>query len=61
MRNVIQLFLAADTILLMRKWNHAFFPSCDRSCVKMADRFASRSYSLNKRKKMSKKKISLPV
>ena len=24
MRNVIQLFLAANTILLMRKWNHAF-------------------------------------
>ena len=24
MRNVIQLFLAADTILLMRKWNHTF-------------------------------------
>ena len=24
MRNVVQLFLAAKTILLMRKWNHAF-------------------------------------
>ena len=24
MRNVVQLFLAANTILLMRKWNHAF-------------------------------------
>ena len=23
-----------------------FSPSCDRSCVKMADRFASRRYSL---------------
>ena len=24
MRNVVQLFWAANTILLMRKWNHAF-------------------------------------
>ena len=25
MRNVVQLFLAANTILLMRKWNHVCF------------------------------------
>ena len=32
----------------MRKRNHGFPPSCERSCVKMADRFASREYSLKK-------------
>ena len=41
MRNVVQLFLAADTILL-----ETTLFSFDRSCVKMADRFASRRYSL---------------
>ena len=46
MRNVVQLCLAANNILRMRKRNDAFSPSCDRSCVKMADRFASRGYSL---------------
>ena len=49
MRNVVQLCLAANKILLMRKRNRAFLrfsPSCDRSRVKMADRFTSRGYSL---------------
>ena len=48
MCNVVQLCLAASKILLMRKWKHAFLHSRDRSCVKMADRFAgvSRRYSL---------------
>ena len=30
----------------MRKGNRAFISSCDRSWVKMADRFGSRGYSL---------------
>ena len=42
MRNVVQLFLAANTILL----ETTLFSFFDRSCVKMADRFASRRYSL---------------
>ena len=43
MRNVVAAnkCLAANNILRMRKRNHAFSPSCDRSRVKMADRFAS--------------------
>ena len=47
MRNAVQLCLAANNILHMHKGNHAF-SSCDRSCVKMADRFASRGYPLKK-------------
>ena len=48
MCNVVQLCLAANKILLMCKSKHAFLRSCDRSCVKTADRFAglSRRYSL---------------
>ena len=49
MRNAVQLCLAANNILHMHKGNHAF-SSCDRSCVKMADRFASRGYPLKKNK-----------
>ena len=41
MRNVVQLCLIVKHILFMRKRNHAF-----PSWVKMADRFASRRYSL---------------
>ena len=46
MRNVGQLFLAANTILLMSKLNHAFLLLANRSCKKMADHFASQRYSL---------------
>ena len=42
MRNVIQLCLAANNILLMRKRNHAWYVLA----WKKADRFASRRYSL---------------
>ena len=42
MRNVVQLFLAANTILPETR----LFSFFDHSCVKMADRFASRRYSL---------------
>ena len=45
MHNAVQLCLAANNILHMHKGNHAF-SSCDRSCVKMADRLASRGYVL---------------
>ena len=48
MRNVIQLCLAANNILLMHKANHSFLffsPSWAHSCVKMADRFTSGSCS----------------
>ena len=48
MRNIIQLCLAANNVLLLRKWHHTF-SSCDRSYVKMADCFASRRYSLKTR------------
>ena len=40
MRNVVQLCLVTNNIL------PRFSPSCDRSCVEMAERFASRRYSL---------------
>ena len=36
MLNVVQLCLAANHILLMRKWNHIFSPSCDCFYIKMA-------------------------
>ena len=45
MRNAVQLF-SCNYILHMRKGNRAFIISCDRSWVKMADRFGSRGYSL---------------
>ena len=45
MRNAVQLF-SCNYILHMRKGNRAFISSCDRSWVKMADRFGSRGYSL---------------
>ena len=48
MRNVIQLCLAANNVLLMCKWHHAF-SCCDRSYVKMADCFAYRRYSFKTR------------
>ena len=49
MRNVVQLCLAANNILFMRKRNHAFLLAIALS-LKMAYRFASQRYSLkNKR------------
>ena len=45
MSNAVQLCLAANNILHMRKGNRTFL---DRSCVKRADCFASRGYSLKK-------------
>ena len=45
MRNAVQL-VSCNYILHMRKGNRAFISSCDRSWVKMADRFGSRGYSL---------------
>ena len=47
MRNAVQLCLAAYNVLHMGKGNRAFLLS--RSCVKMADRFASRGYSFKKK------------
>ena len=46
MRNVTQLCLATNNILLSRIWNHAFLLLAISVCVKMADRFASQRYSL---------------
>ena len=40
MRNVVHLCLVTNNNLLR------FSPSCDRSCVEMAERFDSRRYSL---------------
>ena len=40
-RNIVQLCLGTNYILLLRKWNHAFLLSCDRSGLKMADSFVS--------------------
>ena len=48
---------AANNILRMRKGNRAVSPSCDRSCVKRADRFASRGYSLKKQTKLGDRMI----
>ena len=45
MRNIVQLYLAANNILLIRKRNHAFL----LLAWKVADRFASRRYSLIKK------------
>ena len=45
MGNAVQMCLAANNALHMP----CFSPSYDRSCVKMADRFASRGYSLRKK------------
>ena len=63
MRSVIQLYLAANYILLMCEWNHANSPSCDHSCVKMADCFTDLSKSdlwsnNNKNNKLGYRKIS---
>ena len=57
MCNVVQLCLAAYNILLM----HAYMkprisPSCDRSCVKMADRFQSVSLFIKKKTRLSNDK-----
>ena len=38
-----------------------FSPSCDRSCVKMADRFASRGYSLKKQTRWSNDKTIIEL
>ena len=46
MSNVAQLCLAVSNILLMHKWK--LFSSCNHSCMKMVDCFASRRYSLKK-------------
>ena len=48
MRNVVQLCLATNNILLMCKQNHAFLHLLIACAWKMADRFASRRYSLKK-------------
>ena len=53
MRNAVQLCLAANNTLHMP----CFSPSCDRYCVKMADRFASRGYSLKKKNKLGDRMI----
>ena len=44
MRNAVQLCLAANNILHMREGNRTFLSY--RSCVKMADHFASRGLKL---------------
>ena len=44
MRNAVQLCLAANNILHMREGNRTFLGY--RSCVKMADHFASRGLKL---------------
>ena len=41
-------WLGIIIILHIRKRKPCFSPSCDRSCVKMADGFTSRGYSLKK-------------
>ena len=46
MLNIVQLGLAANNILLMCKRNHAFLLLAIALALKMADRFASRRYSL---------------
>ena len=46
MRNVVQLCLAANNILLMHKQNQTFLLLALALAWKMADRFASRGYSL---------------
>ena len=46
MRNVVQLCLAANNILLVRKRNHAFLLLAIALAWKMADRFPLRRYSL---------------
>jgi len=46
MRNVVQLCLAANNILPMRKRNHAFVLLAIVLGLKKAARFASRRYSL---------------
>ena len=49
MRNVVQLCLPANNILLMRKRNHAFLLLGIVFACKKADRFASRRWSLKNR------------
>ena len=46
MLNIVQLCLAANNILLMCKRNHAFLLLAVALALKMADRFASRRYSI---------------
>ena len=50
MRNVVQLCLATNNILLMRKRNLTFLLLAIALAWKMADRFNSRRYSLKKNK-----------
>ena len=59
MRNAIQLCRAANNILLMRK--ETVSPSYDRSCLKMADRFASQGYSLKKQTRRSNDKTIIEL
>ena len=56
MRNVVQLCLPANNILLMRKRNHAFLLLGIVFACKKADRFASRRWSL--KNKLGDRKIS---
>ena len=49
MRNAVQLCLAANNILLMRKGNRAFLLLAIALACEMADRFASKGYSLLKK------------
>ena len=60
MCNAVQLF-SCNYILHMRKGNRAFISSCDRSWVKMADRFGSRGYSLKKQTRWSNDKTIIEL
>ena len=53
MRNAVQLCLAANNILLMRKGNRAFLLLAIALACEMADRFASQGYSLKKQTQWS--------
>ena len=61
MHNAVQPSLAANNILHMCKGNRAFLLFCDRSCVKMADSFASRGYSLKKQTRWSNDKTIIEL
>ena len=62
MRNAVQLCLAANNILHMHKGNwHCFSPSCDRSCMKMADHFTHQGYSLKKQTQWSNDKTIIEL
>ena len=59
MRNVVQLCLAANNTLPMRKRNHAFLPLAIVLGLKKADRFTSRRYSL--KNKLGDRMIKHPL